>query len=79
MEVAIAAFLRPFLLLVLLVVVARPLAWGLYKIWPDGKLKRIFYDKTLVDSDPGLYMLFWFLIVIVFMVVPAWIALSLYG
>lgn len=76
MEFAIAAFLRPFVLLVLIVVVARPIARVLFWLWPDGNLKRIFYDKDLSDTDPGLYMLFWFLLVICFIAIPVLIAVN---
>lgn len=79
METAIAAFVRPFALLLLLILVVHPIAWAINVLWRDCALKRHLYDSTLMSRRPAIWMVWWFAVVIVFMVLPAFLSYKLYS
>ena len=79
MEIALAAFLRPFLLLLFVVAIARPVAKLLWRVWPDEPVKRFFYDKHAVKNDPMRAFALLMLAFAVFWIVPYWIVTSIYS
>lgn len=46
MEVAIAAFLRPFVLIVLALAILTPARIAVERFMPDGKLKRLLLTRV---------------------------------
>lgn len=40
-----AAFLRPFIAVVLLIVIVWPIKWLINKVMPDSKLKRFLFRR----------------------------------
>lgn len=79
MNTALAAFLRPFLLLLFVVVITRPVAKLLWWIWPDGPAKRLFYDKYAIKDDPMRAFMLLLLAFAVFWIVPYWIVTAIYS
>lgn len=45
MEIFLAAFLRPFLLIVILIAIAWPLQGFIRRRMPDGRLKRLLLTR----------------------------------
>lgn len=54
MTIGLATFLRPFVLLVLLVVIVRPLARRIHRALPEGRLREIlFRERTNETASSG--------------------------
>lgn len=52
-----AVLLRPIGFLLLMAVIVIPLEIALAHIWPEGRLKRILFDRTFRDRHPWIYFL----------------------
>jgi hypothetical protein len=56
---AIAIALRPVGLFVLMVLVVVPIELALKRFWPEGRLKRLLFDRTFRDRHPVYFTVVW--------------------
>ena len=54
---ALSAFLKPFVLLVLMVGIVMPISLVLWKVIPQSKWKQVLFDEDLFKRYPGAAML----------------------
>lgn len=47
-----AALIRPFAILVILVVIGIPITYAVKRFMPESKFKALLLDRTLVDRRP---------------------------
>jgi len=59
----IALIVKPLALLFLFCVIVIPIELIIAKIFPDGRLKDVLYDRTFRDRRPALFMFWWFVLV----------------
>lgn len=59
MTLMLATLLRPFLVVALFAVVVIPLELLLARIWPDGRLKAVLFDRTFRDRRPWAFGAVW--------------------
>ncbi len=57
--VNIALLLKPFAALVLFGLVVLPIELVLARFWPEGRLKRVLFDRTFQARHPWIYTLVW--------------------
>lgn len=54
-SIAVTALVRPLVVLVLMALVVLPIEWLLAKVWPEGRLKRVLFDRTFRKRYPGRF------------------------
>lgn len=55
MSTALIVFLKPFMLLCLMVVFVLPIEMVLRRVWPAGSLKSVLFDRTFRDRHPYIF------------------------
>ena len=60
----IALLLKPFAALVLFGLIVLPIELVLAKFWPEGRLKRVLFDRTFRDRHPGKFTVVWLVLMV---------------
>lgn len=55
----LAIVLKPFGLLALFACLVIPVELGLKRLWPDGRLKSVLFDRTFRARHPWYFMGVW--------------------
>lgn len=69
---AIAQFLKPFFFALLMAGVVIPIELLLKRLWPEGRVKRVLFDRTFRKRRPWLFMLYWIALVALAVAVVLW-------
>lgn len=75
--VNITLLLKPFAALVLFGLVVLPIELVLAKFWPEGRLKRVLFDRSFQERHPGRYAVICF-VAIGLMICSVWLSLMLW-
>lgn len=68
----IALLLKPFAALVLFGLVVLPIELVLAKFWPEGRLKRVLFDRSFQARHPWIYTLVWLIVMAMMIASVAW-------
>ena len=63
MTYALAAFLRPFIAILIMAGIVIPIEMGLAKVLPDSRLKRVLFDRTFQKRRPYMFFLVWLVLI----------------
>lgn len=58
-----AVMLKPFATLLFFAALVIPLELGIRRVFPEGQLKNVLFDRTFRDRKPGFFMVWWFALV----------------
>jgi len=53
----LALLLKPFVAIALFAMIVLPIELALARFWPEGRLKRVLFDRTFQARRPWIYTL----------------------
>jgi hypothetical protein len=59
-----AIAVKPFATLLLFAAVIIPIELTIRRFFPDGAIKDLLFDRTFRDRHPGLFMVWWVILVV---------------
>jgi hypothetical protein len=68
----IALLLKPFAALVLFGLIVLPIELLLARFWPEGRLKRVLFDRSFQARHPWIYTLVWFVVMAMMIASVVW-------